>query len=183
MLFIFLKMIIIVILFTFSERGFAHSTRASVFTAFGQFNDTSEEKSSSFEGLGVSMEVQKINSNWNFKGDYFSTQRKTQSGNLVVQNSYRELKLWAQYFFPLDSYFSVYGGAGLGALSILTQMKVKNYEKKLESEAELLAAYILGLRLGFPSGLFFDFFRQSTYGPSYPGYNLSFFAFQIGYQF
>ncbi len=159
------------------------STSVSLFSAFGQFQGTSEESESNLEGLGIAGEIRKRDSLWALKGDYFSTQRETKSGNMSISNTYRETRLWALRFFPLDSFFSLYGGGGLGALSVLTKMKVAKDKKTLEGEAEFIAAYILGVRLGISSGLFFDFFRQSSYAPSFPGQNLSSFAFQIGYRF
>lgn len=167
-------------------------TSLSFYVAGGSFNATAEEDSSSYSEAGLALEVGGRESDSSLRLDLNTKTRSTESGALSVKNDFREYRVFYKHSFLKDSNkqayqpkadFSLFIGLGLGTLVPKSHFRLGSSSKTIESQAYLLQAAMAGMSLSFNSGIFFDFFAQSSFASPYPKGSLTSLGIDVGASF
>lgn len=160
-----------------------YMTALGLSLAQGEFEETHEESSLGMSGFSLFGEVHLRRSPWALRFDMFSTDRSTGSSGLSVENQFREVRGWGLGFFEVGDVFSLYGGLGTGMAFSTTTMRVQGSSQDIDSQAQVLGGYLLGMRWLLPTGIFIDLYKQTTFVSIYPNGHLSAMALSLGYKF
>jgi len=169
-----------------------YKTALSIYFARGSYKKTSEEIPKNYTETGLSLEINEKFSLNSLRFDFNSKERKTANGSLAVKNKFNEYRVFIKRSFSSSSNYSYsdakvntsfFVGLGLGVVNPMTEFKVSNTTKTINSQSYLLEAALVGFNLSLSSATFLNLFAQTSFATPYPEGSLISLGVDIGASF